>query len=320
MEIYQQSWFVTVATFISIFIIYLLYQLFKKITDKRQKLLESKIRESTAQLREEKEKLEIQKFFVETAKRNLTDSIRYAQRIQAAIIPTINELKTVFPEIFALFQPRDVISGDFYWYAKKDNLIYFAAVDCTGHGVPGAFMSLIGYAILEQLIDAKGLQNPSQILAETDKLIIKWLKQETVLEGLRSRDGMDMSLICIDYEQKQLHFSGAKNPIFIAQNGQVEEIKADKFALGGGEMDKHFTDTTIPFSEGDYIYLTSDGYIDQFGGKENKKFSKKRFVAELSQIYTRPAEEQYRHLLDTMKAWKGTHKQIDDMMVIGIRL
>ncbi len=320
MPIYEQDWFLSVAIAAGALVAYLLYRLAKRIARQDKKLLELRIRESTLQLREEKEKLEGQKFLVETAKRNLTDSIRYAQRIQAAIIPSINELKTVFPEVFALFQPRDVISGDFYWYAKKDNLIYVAAVDCTGHGVPGAFMSLIGYAMLEQLIDAKGLQSPAQILTEMDRLIIKWLKQDTVLEGLQSRDGMDMSLICIDYDKLQIQFSGAKNPIFITQNGQIEEIKADKFPLGGADMEKTFTDTLISFSKGDYIYLSSDGYFDQFGGTENKKFSKKRFIAELNAIYTLPAEEQYRHLLNTMKDWKGHNRQIDDMMVIGIHL
>lgn len=337
--IYQEKWFFTIAIPIVAISFYLLYRLFKRIARQEKKLLELKVRENTLQLREEKEKLEVQKFFVETAKRNLTDSIRYAQRIQAAIIPTSSELKTVFKDIFVLFQPRDVISGDFYWYVKKDDVLFLAAVDCTGHGVPGAFMSLIGYAMLEQLLNVKHIDSPAQVLTEMDKLIVKWLKQEKVIEGLQSRDGMDMALVRIDYERGEFTFAGAKNSIFVAQRERhniekeesqthvkpeteikVQELKGDKFALGGLDSDKIFTDTTLSFSEGDMIYLTSDGYLDQFGGSENKKYSKRRFIEDLNAIYTRSLEDQYKHLLTTMKVWKGTHKQIDDIMVIGVRL
>jgi serine phosphatase RsbU (regulator of sigma subunit) len=162
MPIYQEKCFVTIAIILVGLAMYLFYKLFKRITRQEKKLLELKIRENTLQLREEKEKLEVQKYLVETAKRSLTDSIRYAQRIQAAIIPTISELKGIFKDIFVLFQPRDVISGDFYWYAKKNDVVFFAAVDCTGHGVPGAFMSLIGYAMLEQLVNVKNVDGKEQ--------------------------------------------------------------------------------------------------------------------------------------------------------------
>lgn len=334
--IHEEKWFISVVIAVVSFSFLLLYKLFKVIARRSERLLDLKVKENTLQLREEKEKLEVQKFLVETAKRSLTDSIRYAQRIQAAIIPTSTELKTVFKDIFVLFQPRDVISGDFYWYAKKDNVSFFAAVDCTGHGVPGAFMSLIGYAMLEQLLNVRNIDSPAQVLTEIDKLIIKWLKQDVVISGLQSRDGMDMALVRIDYEKKEFAFSGAKSPIFVAQKVnaaaskeeenlieseiKIQELKADKFALGGLESDKVFTDTVLSFSEGDMIYLTSDGYLDQFGGTENKKYSKRRFIEDLNTIHNRSAEDQYKHLLNVIKAWKGTHKQIDDIMVIGIRL
>jgi serine phosphatase RsbU (regulator of sigma subunit) len=304
--------------------VFFVFRLIKYLEKRNKRKLEELIREETTLLREEKEKLQVQKYLIETAKRDVTDSIHYAQRIQNAIIPKPSELKKWFREAFVLFIPRNIVSGDFYWISARQNKVFFAAVDCTGHGVPGAFMSVVGFALLEQLINGKQLNDPAQILLEMNDLVVDWLKQDRVeVNAIKSRDGMDMSLILWDKDTQTITFSGAKNPIFVARNGQeIEIIKADKFSIGderAQEAHKTFSNHQFVADKDLTIYLSSDGFIDQFGGAQNKKFSKSRFAEELGKIAQLPSEQQHEHLHKTFHQWKGTYRQIDDIMVVGLK-
>ena len=273
--------------------------------------------------------LKKQNMLIESANKKIMDSIRYAQRIQDAIIPSEEEMADAFTEHFILFQPRDVVSGDFYWTWKKNGVSQFAVVDCTGHGVPGAIMSVVGFAMLEQTTKVKQIDEPAKILTEMNVGIVDWLKQNegNVLHETgkmwKSRDGMDMSMISLDKENRKIVFSGAKNSLFYTENGQIKEIKGDRFSIGGTllkQKQKTFTDKYLSLQKNDMVYLTTDGFLDQFGGVDSKKFSKKRFIELLGKIQHLPLEEQQKKLQESFIHWQGLQRQIDDMLVVGIRM
>lgn len=272
--------------------------------------LEQKVQERTKQLKD--------------ALGDIHASINYAKRIQTAILPVSQKISEVLPEHFIYFQPKDVVSGDFYWFAhKKDdlmNLSILTAIDCTGHGVPGAFMSMIGDATLNQIIHDQEIHRPDLILNEMHKRIQNALKQnETTV-----RDGMDMALISIDHQQNIMSFAGAMNPFYYVKNGEFVEIKADKFAIGGasGKQERIFTLHNILLDSEITFYLCSDGYQDQFGGADIRKFMVKRFRELLFSVYHLPMAEQKQILSDTMYDWKrqDTLSQTDDILVIGARI
>ncbi|HEY8401226.1 MAG TPA: tetratricopeptide repeat protein [Cytophagaceae bacterium] len=259
---------------------------------------------------------------------NITSSISYAQRIQHAMLPNHEPLKTHLPESFILFKPRDLVSGDFYWYhdvpsvngshhsSNRDFLI--TAVDCTGHGVPGAFMSMIGFNLLNESIN-KGITQPNEILYNLDKGVRTLLKQDIT----DNKDGMDMALCKISASKKQVEFSGAKNPLYYISNGELIEIKGDSHPIGSAPRtgEKTYTSHQIAINGPTTFYLFSDGYADQFGGESGKKFMYKNFKELLLKIHEKPMPEQKEILDETIEAWKGTtHKQIDDILVIGFRI
>jgi len=262
---------------------------------------------------------------------NITKSINYAQRIQRAMLLDISDLTALLPESFILLKPRDIVSGDFYFFAHLDgtseyhiqehismNKIVIAAVDCTGHGVPGAFMSMIGFNILEEIIK-KGGSNSNKILEDLHMGVKNSLKQDIT----ENRDGMDVALCVIDIDNKQIEFSGAKNPVVYVQNGELLVIKGDSSPIGGlqTEKERKFKKTIIPLTTITTLYLFSDGFIDQFGGKEGKKFMSKKFRDFLLEIHERPMIEQKEILYLTFEAWKGEdYKQVDDVLVIGFRV
>ncbi|WP_338768776.1 two-component regulator propeller domain-containing protein [Bernardetia sp. ABR2-2B] len=313
---------------IALLILFLIYRWRIWRVEQKKKQLEDKIVLRTTELIKEKEKVEEQNTIIESTNKKITDSIRYAQRIQDAIIPSEEEMVEAFTEHFVLFQPRDIVSGDFYWGWKKNGISQFAVVDCTGHGVPGAIMSVVGFAMLEQTTKVKRIDEPSKILTEMNEGIVDWLKQNegNVLHETgkmwKSRDGMDMSMISLDKENYKVTFSGAKNSLFYTKDGKIEEIKGDRFSIGGTLKNKQkaFTDKHISLQKNDMIYLTTDGFLDQFGGGENKKFSKKRFIELLSKIQHLPLAEQEKKLQGSFTHWQGLQRQIDDMLVVGIRM
>lgn len=263
---------------------------------------------------------------IEKQRNDITASITYAKRIQTAILPDIAKVKDVLPHSFIYYKPRDIVSGDFYYFTtlqEASTKIILAAVDCTGHGVPGAFMSMIGDAMLNQIINIQRVTSPDIILNELHRGIRLMLKQQ---EG-ENRDGMDMSICTIDLEAKIIEFAGARNPLYLIQeveNEQAElvEIKADKISIGGYQHEdtRIFSKSIIHLDKPTTFYLSSDGYKDQFGNSESKKFSPRRFREMLINIHTLPMDEQHRILADTFERWKGEEAQIDDVLVIGVKI
>jgi len=267
--------------------------------------------------------IRLQKELIEEKNKDITDSINYARRIQKAILPLDEEIKVPFPESFVLFKPKDIVSGDFYYFNKSNGSIIFAAVDCTGHGVPGAFMSMMGNDLLNQIVKENKITMPSDILNNLHKGIRSSLKQYK--EDAEISDGMDIALCCYEPKENHLQYAGAHNSLFIVNKDepdQIKEIKADKIGIGGvvlGEK-RDFTNHEISLRQGDTIYLFSDGYQDQFGGPRNKKYSSRRFKEFLSRIHDLDMPGQKKALENEIEEWKGNNVQIDDILVMGIRV
>ncbi len=258
---------------------------------------------------------------IEKQNRDITKSIQYAKRIQQAALPPKDLIDKLLPNNFILYLPRDIVSGDFYWVTKIRNKILFTAADCTGHGVPGAFMSMLGIAFLNEIvgkIDYEQLQ-PNLILNILRQYVIRFLKQEA--DTSSSKDGMDMALCMLDTRTEELHFSGANNPMWLVRNGQLMEFAPDDMPIGIYYNAKEsFTNHSIKYEPGDIIYIFSDGYADQFGGPRNKKFMIKRMRQLIIEISSLPMEEQKQILLKTHLEWKGNNKQLDDILVMGVKL
>lgn len=282
----------------------------KLIIEKR--VLEEKVEERTAEIAEQKK-------VIEEKNNDITASIRYAKRIQVAILPPDDFVKNYLPKTFVLFKPKDIVSGDFYWLSDKKDKVLFAAVDCTGHGVPGAFMSIVGHNLLDQIVAEQGLTKPSEILDALNKSVSDTLRQNHTDDV---KDGMDIALCAFDRKTKQFEYAGAFNPLWLIRNGELIETKADKFPIGNlkiGEQ-KKFTNHTIQLIEGDTLYIFSDGYADQFGGPNGKKLKYSVFKNILLSIQHLTMEEQGEHLNKAIEEWKGELEQVDDILVIGTRL
>ena len=230
-------------------------------------------------LKEEKltQELVEQKKIIELKNQDITDSILYAKRIQEAILPHIEDIKEQLPESFILLMPRDIVSGDFYWYADTTDKTYIACVDCTGHGVPGALMSMIGNTILTEIIKAKGIREPAKILDNLEAGIVEAFNQRSGTSP--SRDGMDCALISISKDHKTVEFAGAFRPLLLLRNGELQEVKANRFPIGGGGgyTKTIFTNNRVDIEKGDIVYMFSDGFPDQIGGKSGKKLMTKKF-------------------------------------------
>ncbi len=287
--------------------------------EKSHNELEQRVIERTAEIYKQKEQIEGQKLELEQKNQDITDSIKYAKRIQEAILPPDQLIDNSLPESFVLYEPKDIVSGDFYWMANRGEDTYIAAVDCTGHGVPGAFMSMIGYNLLNQIVNEKGITEPSKILDELHSGVRKALKQD--MEDSESRDGMDLALCKINNKKKHLEYSGAYRPLYLVRDNEIVETKGNKFAIGGQEIthSSDFTNHELKISKGDTFYIFSDGYADQFGGENSKKFMTKRFKNLLLDIQEKTLNEQKKVLKETIKKWRGSIRQIDDILVIGIR-
>lgn len=257
---------------------------------------------------------------LEKKNKDITASIEYAQRIQEAILPQQDMLKG-FLQHFVLYTPKDIVSGDFYWMAEKHEHTFVAAVDCTGHGVPGAFMSLIGYSQLNKIIIEQGITRPDQILTQLDAGVSEALRQQ---EGKsKSRDGMDLGLIALNIYEKKLSFAGAYRPMYLVRGGELTEYKGNSFSIGGNfkskKKKKEFTQTDLILQNGDTIYITSDGFADQFGGPENRKYMTKNFKRYLTTIQQYDLERQRELLNQEFLQWMGDYRQMDDILVIGLR-
>ena len=288
---------------------------------KNQQLAESKrkIEMINADLEQKNVEILSQKEIIEQKNQAITDSIQYAKRIQTAVLPPVDFLSEWGFESFILFRPKDIVSGDFYWGKRKDNKIIVAAADCTGHGVPGAFMSMLGNAFLDEIFNTTEVTDAASVLNLLRDEVITALKQKGVTG--EARDGMDISLCIIDRERLKLNFAGANNPLYLVHNSQLIKIPCDKMPIG-----IHFTEL-IPFTNqysdiqlNDVLYLFTDGYADQFGGEKGRKFMYKQFQALLLNNHHLPMEQQKNVLEKTFDDWKGNYEQVDDVLVIGIRI
>jgi serine phosphatase RsbU (regulator of sigma subunit) len=255
---------------------------------------------------------------LELKNKNITDSLVYAQRIQEALLPSQDYFRKFFRESFIFFHPKDIVSGDFYWIGEKGNKVFVAVADCTGHGVPGALMSMIGIEVLGKAINEDGLEDPAEILACMDKALEKTFSREKNL-GTIIRDGMDIGLCVVDTGMKTLEFSGSFIPLYLIRENNLTEIKADKVIIGMNPSASPFTRNSLALETDDMLYLFSDGYIDQFGGNENKKFMYRRFRYLLMTIHRFPIEDQKSILEENLRSWMGRNQQIDDIMVIGFK-
>lgn len=250
---------------------------------------------------------------------NIKSSINYAKRIQDAMLPNKGLLERFFQDSFIFFKPKDVVSGDFYWYTVAGNKIIVAAVDCTGHGVPGAFMSMLGMELLHHIVNVQRFDTADEILNQLHINVRRVLKQESG----ENRDGMDISLLIIDKRNKSLEFAGAHNPLIWIRNKELQQVKADRQSIGGFQREpaKNFTKHIIHYEAGDVFYIFSDGYQDMCNGKTGKRFMSSRFRSVLAEIHQHPMHKQEEILNKIKKYWiKKDSQQLDDILVIGIRV
>ena len=260
-----------------------------------------------------------QKEIIEQKNQSITDSIQYASRIQNAVLPPSDFLSEWNIDNFILFRPKDIVSGDFYWGVKKDGKIIVAAADCTGHGVPGAFMSMLGHAFLDEIVNTRELTDAAGMLNILRDEIINTLRQKGSVG--ETRDGMDISLIMLDIENNYLHYAGANNPLYIIRDGEIIRVQADHMPIGIHFISfTPFTNNRMEIKKGDFLYLFSDGYADQFGGPRGKKFMYRPFQELLLTIHQLPMTEQQKVLEEKFLEWKGDHEQVDDVMVIGLHI
>lgn len=276
----------------------------------------------TRRLLKEKEQalefIEIQKIELELRDKDITDSLIYAQRIQEALLPSETYFRKHFADSFILFKPKNIVSGDFYWIGEKKDKVFVVAADCTGHGVPGALMSMIGLKLIEKTINEDNIEVPSKILAVMNKELEKTFSREKNI-GTIIRDGMDIGLCVIDRQRKKIEYAGAFFPLYLIRDGSLTEIMADKIIIGMNPESQPYTDHEIDILDNDIFYIFSDGYVDQFGGSENKKFMYRRFRYLLLTIHNFPINDQKSILEENIKTWMGMNEQVDDMMVIGFR-
>ncbi|MGQ9619533.1 MAG: two-component regulator propeller domain-containing protein [Bacteroidales bacterium] len=284
-----------------------------KAQQKIKKYLEEELDKRTGEVVKQKEKIEMQNL-------EITDSINYARRIQASILPDISKLSEVFSESFVIFYPRDIVSGDFYWFDRLDSERFIlVCADSTGHGVPGAFMSMIGSTLLQDIISRKGITRPSQILTLLDKQIISTLNQNVDVGA--SNDGMDLVICEINIPKRHIRFASAMRPLIIVMGGELYYIKGNKYSIGGESvMEKYFDDQEYYMGKGDSIYLFSDGFPDQFGGSDGKKMKIVRFKNLIEEVQYLPMTKQKEIIEKFFFDWKDNYTQVDDILVMGLRL
>ena len=272
--------------------------------------LEMKVENRTAEMSEQKQR-------AEELYGDLRASINYALRIQEAILPTKKEVSEVFDKASVFYRPRDIVSGDFYFFQSVGRIRLLAAVDCTGHGVPGAFMSLVGYNALNHV--TKVYTKPSKILDKLNSAALDVLRSESSPSHLQ--DGMDLVMIAVDMEKMELQFSGANNPLYIVREGELHELKSDKFAIASFEPDsKYYSEKTFALQTGDTIFASTDGFVDQFGGTAGKKFMRRRFRELIIRVSKMPVSEHNDEFSRVFDEWKATEDQVDDVLIVSIRI
>lgn len=255
---------------------------------------------------------------IQNKNKKITESINYAKRIQTAILPNSRVISKALPDSFILYKPRDVVSGDFPWFVQIKDDIFIAAVDCTGHGVPGALLSLIGYFLLNDIVRSRKITEPGKILDLLDEGVTTTLRQD---EDATTKDGMDIALCKINLNAGEVEYAGAHRPLYIMKDGLMEEIKGNKFPIGGGifKNQTNFTNTKVTLKKGDSIYFSSDGFPDQFGGPEGRKFGPKKVRDIVERVHRLPMQEAVLTFDQEWENWRGETKQTDDVLLIGIK-
>lgn len=253
---------------------------------------------------------------LERQKAEITDSIEYARTIQTAILPTVKVMKELLKDYFVIYKPKQIVAGDFYWIEQKEDVVYLAVADCTGHGVPGAMVSVVCSNALNRSINEFGLKQPGQILDKTRELVIETFSNSEY----DIMDGMDISLCVFDKALHNLLWSGANNPLWVISNGLLKELHPDKQSVGQAFNQKPFTTHTLQLNKGDALYLFTDGYADQFGGEKGKRMKYKKFSEILVIISSKPMPQQQQLLTEAFDLWKGSLGQLDDVCVIGVRV
>jgi serine phosphatase RsbU (regulator of sigma subunit) len=326
---WKTVWFLVPSSCLLIVLIIIIFRMRERNLINEKIKLEKIVEERTREVVEQKDEIARQRDVVTYQKKEITDSIHYAERIQRAVLPEEKILSNSFSDYFVLFRPKDIVSGDFYWMTQKGDHIIFAAVDCTGHGVPGAFMSMLGVSFLNKLVNESGIIRPSQILDGLRENIISSLKQKGNIDT--TKDGMDIALCSIDLKNMHLQFAGANNPLFIIrkENGEfvVLETKGDKMPVGFYSRMENFTNNEIDLLPGDTIYMFSDGFLDQFGGPEGRKFMKPRFKQMLIDSQHLSMVNQREAFNNTLEEWinheregEELYGQIDDVILMGVRV
>jgi len=293
---------------VAIFLVFMLSRL--KVTRKQKYIIE----QQKVKVEQQKEETELAHYALEEKNQEILDSIIYAKRIQSAILPQMKVVKEYLKENFILYKPKDVVAGDFYWMEHKNGKVLFAAADCTGHGVPGAMVSVVCNNALNRSVREHGLTIPGEILDKTREIVVQEFKKSE--EDVK--DGMDIALCSI--EGMKLQYAGAYNPLWIIRNGEIIETKANKQPIGQFENPEPYTTHSFDLEQGDTIYIFSDGYVDQFGGERGKKFKAKAFRELLLSIQDKAMEEQKTSIDETFETWKSDLEQVDDVCVIGVRV
>ena len=298
-----------IAVFIIVALIYLAILQFWVLLRTRKHLTEIKSAYN---------EIDIQRSELQLRNKDLTDSLNYACRIQAALLPAEHHIRKIFNDYFIFYRPKHIVSGDFYWFSERDGKYFIAAADCTGHGVPGALMSMIGLELIQKIINEMGVDDSDQLLLTMNKELESAFFKEESGKAL-IRDGIEMSICIIDKSTKEMAFSGAFLPVYIVRDDKLIEIKGDKKNVVQSFAMVSFNRSTFRLREGDILYLFSDGYADQFGGPENKKFMYRRLRHLLLTISKYPLLDQERILDETITSWMDGHDQIDDMMILGVK-
>jgi len=315
----KRPWFYIIMGLSFLFILYFIMQLRAKKLLNDKKSLESKVEIRTKEIARQKEEIEKQKEVLSNQKEEITSSISYGKRIQKAIFPPKEILRKLLPEFFILFRPRDIVSGDFYWVSEKNDKIIIAVADCTGHGVPGAFMSILGHTLLGEIANNYPITTAGSFLNKLRTKLKSALHQTG--KDTDTKDGIDMSLCIIDKKENTLQYAGAYNPLYIIRNDKLLIKKGDKMPIGIHYIKEvPFKNHKIKLHAGDVIYLFTDGYIDQFGGPRNKKYKIVPFRKLLLKIHKKKMYEQKRSLGRELNKWIDDNEQVDDILIIGIRI
>lgn len=313
---YRTAWAYTLYIIALIILIYLIVQLSTKRVKRQNQRLETIVQERTSEIAEQNKQLEQQKEEITQKTTDILDSIQYAKRIQSTILPAESRLAELFEEHFVFYRPKDIVSGDFYWAREVHGKAIFAAVDCTGHGVPGSLVSIVGNNGLLRAVNEFRLTEPHEILDRLREIVVGAFRSEGQLDV---KDGMDIALCSIDYETGILKYAGANNECVIIRGKEIFELKPDKQPIGQFVDDRPFTQKEFQLEDGDCIYLYTDGYVDQFGGEKIKKFKSRPFKTMLAGLTHLPMDQQLDAVQKAFDNWKGDIEQVDDVCVFAVR-